>query len=235
MHIRLDESDLPDSGHDSFADLISPAWVEFDLDTWTVGLLFQSRSGRPVLTELRVYPTESHRRPGQRTQNVEGVPEGGLTPRVIKDLPVGRLRNQALQALTDPHHPAWENNWPNRWENWYDVAHYAGIDAGAEPDIPKRQGRPTLSKEQLALVASYYVEALAKGAKTTNHVSARLRQDGEHLSVGAVVGRIHKARVRGFLTEATKTGQKGGMLTAKAQEFLQTIATEGNDTDERKH
>lgn len=226
MHIRLDDSDVPKFGHEAFADSISPVLVEFTFGMWSAELLFKSRNGQPVLTELRVFPTRPQRHSDEKTQGVDEIPEGGLRPRFVKDLAIGGMRDQAIQALTSPQHPIWEGRWPNPAEEWYDIAHYSGIESGALGDIPKKPGRRSLTDEELARVALYYVEALAEGRGTTKHVWNRLGQDGVYLSEGTVSGRIYKARLRGFLTPASTKGQKGGTLTPEAREILQRLRTE---------
>lgn len=225
-HLRLDQSDAPKTGFEAFADSISPVWAEFRIGDWTVALNIQHRGGRPVLTELRAYPAEPDGRPGQWSQNVDNVPDGGLRPDFIKGLKVGSLRDQAFQELVDPSHSVWEDGWPNPAENWYDIAHYAGMEAGAEADVPVRPGRQPLTDEQLALVAKYYVEALREGKSVTNHIRTRLQQHEENVTNATVGGRVSKARHRGFLGSARKGGQKGGSLTPKAREVLARIDEE---------
>jgi hypothetical protein len=226
LHLRLDDSDTPEIGHEAFADWTSPVWAEIQLGDWTVGLNIQNRNGRPVLTELRAYPTEPDQRPGQWSRNVDSVPDGGLRPDFIKGLKVGSMRDQAFQALIDPSHPLWDDGWPNPAENHYDTAHYAGIETGAEADVPTRPGRQPLTDEQMAFVAKYYVEAIRGGKSVTDHIKTQLQQHEEYVSDATVAGRVSKARRRGFLSDAQKGGQKGGHLTPKAREVLARLSEE---------
>jgi hypothetical protein len=231
MSLRLDESELPDLGHDSFDPSPVPIWAEFNDGSWRIGLRFQSRNGQPVLTEVRIFPAESDSRPGRWSGDVAIIDAGGLRPALVKSLAVGALRNQAIQRLTDPGDSFWVNDWPVPAENWFDVAFYAGIEAHAAADVPERPGRKPLSDKQLALVARYYTQAMQSGAKSSHkYVREQMEQrHGEYLSATTISGRIHKARERGFLTPVEKKGMKGGSLTKRARDVLQKIDDEQGD------
>jgi len=214
MRLRLEEPDLPVSGHDAFDPSSVPVWAEFDMGNWRIGLRFLHRDGQLVLAEVREYPAEQDQRPGQWSASVESVDKGGLRPALVHSLAIGALRDQAIQRLTDPDDPAWESGWPESWENWYDIAHYAGTDAYVEADVPGKPGRQPLSDEKLAEVADHYVTALRIGRPTTKYIQEKM---GPFSSVG---GWVKKARERGFLTAAPNKGQRGGRLTPKAKAVL---------------
>jgi hypothetical protein len=185
-----------------------------------------------VLTEFRVFPATSDAKPGCWFGDVSAVEQGGLRPKLIKDLAIGRLRDQAIQYLTDPADPVWEDNWPNAWENWFDIAGYAGIDAFAEADVPVRPGRRPISNEELALIARYYTQAQRVEARNIHeYIQDQMkRRHDEYMSIGTIAGRIHKARKRGFLTAAKKKGARGGNLTQKSRDLLRRIDKGEEDT-----
>jgi hypothetical protein len=217
MRLRLEEPAVHTSDHDAFDPSPVPVWAEIDFGPWRVGLRLQHRNGQPVLTELRVYTAEPDALPGQWTANVESVPEAGLRPDLVWNLALGGLRDQAIQRLVDPDDPAWEDGWPESWENWYDIAQYAGIDAHADADVPGKPGRQPLSDELLAEVADHYVTALLIGKPTTKYIQEKM---DPYAPVGSWV---RKARERGFLTEAPKQGQRGGRLTPKTRAVLKRM------------
>jgi hypothetical protein len=229
--LRLDESELPDSGYEAFDPSPVPVWAEIDDGSWRIGMRFQARSGQPVLTELRFFPAEPDALPGRWSGDVAAIDAGGLRPDLVHNVAVGALRNEAIQRLTDPDDPFWVNDWPEPQENWFDVAHYAGIEAHAEADVPERPGRQPLSDEQLALVAKYYTQALRdRETNTHEYVHKQMeRHHDEYLSPGSIAGRIYKARRRGFLTAASKKGSRGGNLTQKARDLLRNIDQEQGD------
>lgn len=217
MRLRLEELGTPAPGHDAFDPSPVPVWAETDIGTWRIGLRFLHRNGQPVLTEVRVYPAEPDRLPGQWSASIDAVEAGGLRPDTVKNLAIGRLRDQAIQRLTDPDDPAWDDGWPESWENWYDIAHYAGIDAHAEADVPGRPGRQPLSDELLAEVADHYVTALRLRKSTTKYIQEKM---GPYVPVS---GWVKKARVRGFLTAAPGMGQRGGHRTPKTKTLLKKM------------
>lgn len=229
MNLRLDESDVPESGHGAFDSSPSSVWAEFDIESWRVNLRLQGRNGHPVLSEVRIFPAETDAPPGRWSGDVTSVDAGGLRPDLVKNVAIGALRNQAIQRLTDPDDPSWINGWPNPHENWYDTAFYSGIEANADADVPTRPGRQAISDEELALTARYYTEAQGTAAKSALEYT-RIQMEDRHgvfLSKGTVGGRIHKARRRGFLTPAEKQGKGGGTLTPRARDVLQKIDGEG--------
>ena len=231
MTLRHDESKLPDSEWESYGPSSVPVWAEIDNGSWRIGLRFQVRSRQLVLTEVRVFPAEPDTQPGLWSGDTATVDAGGLRPDLVHSLAVGALRDQAIQRLTDPEDPFWIDDWPIPQENWFDVAYYAGIEAHADADVPGRPGRQPLPDEQLALVAKYYTQAL-RGRVRSAHEYVRdqmSQRHGEYLSAGAIAGRIHKARKRGFLTPAQKKGTRGGSLTKRAKDLLRRIDDEQGD------
>ena len=230
MNLRLDESDVPESGQGAFDSSPTSVWAETDFGSWRVDLRLQHRNGHPVLSEIRVFPAEAGAPPGQWSGDVTNVDEGGLRPALVKNLAVGALRDQAIQRLTDPDDSFWVDGWPIPQENWFDIAHYAGIEAHADADVPVRPGRQPISDEQLAFIARYYTEAQRTGAKAHEYVRSQMEsRHGEFLSAGTIAGRVHKARKRGFLTSTEKQGKRGGSLTQKARDLLRRIDHEGEE------
>ena len=185
-------------------------WVEQPLDPqWVAAFRLVRRGGASTrfrVGELRIFPAEVGRRPGEWSGAWRGIeaeaPRRGLTTKILK-------RAQ-----------------PHLWLQFMEklVPQFRALFPGEEFEPPlvssrsptERRGRPKLSDEFLALVAQQYAEASATGKRP---VEAVAQKHGE--VVAKVRGWIHKARLRGFLTKGAQ-GKTGGQLTSKATFILES-------------
>jgi hypothetical protein len=226
--LHLEEPVEPTKGREAFQfPTDDPMWSIHADDEWTVKLRFVNRDGTPVLSELRIFPTEPDtidtNPPTDWSGDPDAVPGDGLPAAFVKNLALGRVENQVRQALADHHHPAWpgDRQWhedepPDHYLEWLDVTSRTGIDPKRTAS-PQRRGRPALSDEHLAEVALHYTTALAAGIPTTSYVHAQMEHSGENLPVSQWVD---KARKRGYLTQPSKPGRPGGELTGKAKAVI---------------
>jgi hypothetical protein len=204
---------------------------------WVIALRFVVDDGYPVLAELRAFPDEgaSHDQAhGEWSGDASIVPGLGLTASTIKNLSVKTMENQFRAALSNHQNPAWgddqypvlidgepSDNWDgepsDNWMAWSEVTKDLEVDTTDTADRNKR-GRKPHPDEHLAKVAYYYTEALRNGSKVHNTIRAKMRTGKKSPDA---TGLIRKARVRGFLAPAPKTGQKGGTLTPRAIAVLE--------------
>ena len=201
-----------------------PVWVEFVIDEDTsVALRFQDRNGLPVVTEIRVYPDDGDPTPKPGTWSVDSAlaPENGISPTVIHNLALGRLRDQAVTALLQPTQD-WRTSEEDDWEdlaaNWLDISAWASVRQGwRPPQSPSRRGRKlSITDEQLAEVAFHYQAAARKGVGIHRYIQQRMPE------IDTVVGnRISKARDRGMLLGGGgERGLKGGYMSNRAVDLL---------------
>ena len=213
--IRADDTKfVPKSGWDEFAPPPSPVWADFNEPPWRISMRFVEKAGVPTLGELHIYPIDEAATEGEWSDDPSLVPDGGLPPTLLRKFPLGRSRDTAVMQLTDPGHPAWDDGWPDPYDNWYDVAGQAGFTSR-----PRGRGRTPLTERQLALVALAYVDAVNMGRTIAAHVVERLEAAGETVTYTTATSRIVKARQRGFLEDAP-SGHRGGGLTDKAKQVL---------------
>jgi hypothetical protein len=205
------------------ASVFEGSWAIVDDGPWSVALRFRTRNNRPVLAEVRVYPTEAGHSPGFWSNSVTAVPDGGLPAKLLKDLALGRLRNQALALMADPHDVTWGED----AYDYYEAVIAAGVSVDQGEEAP-RPGRRPLSPEKLALTSYYYVESLRLGIGSIHReISKRLPKHSHQIpdwegtpSETTIRSWIYKARERGFLREAPEPGGKGGSLTRRALAVL---------------
>lgn len=227
----LDEPDQPQTGRASFTFPTGiPVWSIGTIDEWTIALMFISRDGVPILSELRVFPTES-KSPGGPTPTewsgeVDAVPGNGIPATLVKNIALGRIENQIRQAFADHDHPEWpgSRDWyegepPDHYLEWLSTMTRTSINPKRTAS-PHQPGRPQLSDEHLATVALHYTFALAKGIPITSHIQEQMQEGSEHLPITSWVD---KARRREFLTRPPKPGRPGGDLTDKARAVLERL------------
>lgn len=226
--LHLEEPDRPTTGRAAFTYPTGLAvWSTGTIDEWTLALRFVSRDGVPILSELRILPTESDgistNTPPAWTGTPDAVPGNGLPAAFVKNLALGRIEGQVRQALADHSDPMWpgdrnsyDNEPPDHYMEWLEVTSRSSVDPKRTPS-PQRPGRPALTDEHLAAVALHYTTALAAGAPTTAHVMTQMQEGDEHLPIASWVD---KARKRGFLTPSPKPGRPGGELTKKARTLI---------------
>lgn len=217
IRLHLDEAHVPATGRAAFSPPPQPLWAEHESDGLVTALRFHSRHGEPVLSELRVFPAEDDRFPGEWSDDAASVPLGGLNATQIHNTPIAKLRDAAIALMSDPNHPVWEQAGFERWEQWWDTVAAAGIEAERAQPKPRGGGRPPYPDRHFAEVALHYVTAARKGVRTHEYIRKQMAGHGKYPPIGAWVS---EARKRGFLTPTTQQGRIGGTLTSKARAVL---------------
>ena len=199
------------------------AWVEYDLNDWTVALrLTTTKDGMTIVSELRCFPrprAEPTRKLGQWKADTEGwgVWAGemlGLTGGITSSL-LRKIRLDAAVATADDFQVAMRQRQTKHEHNGgaSDTDRW-GVDA-ALPETSRRERRTGLTDLQFARLAKYYVERIKKGSPRPVRDLAESRNE----DIERARDLIHKARIYGFLAK-TVQGVKGGALTTKSIELL---------------
>jgi hypothetical protein len=192
---------------------------------WTVESQLAVQDGRVVIAEVRVSPARWQTDPAQSGEQAglaAYVPPGGLTSRLLRQVPVGayvdlwgatlhpREPEEAAVAadvrrLLAWHDPALGNS---RWRS----------RPPARPPGAKRPGRRPLADDVLVEAAAAYIAARKGGsrrpvpdaARALNMTEARMRD------------LVYRARRRRLLSEA-RQGRGGGDLTPEGRKLLRMV------------
>ncbi len=215
---------------------VQTAWTSRALDDeWTVAYRLVPQDGRPIVAEVRIFPTEPAVPGwprGEWSAQLKGVeakaPPGGLTARKLRTVGLKADVLAAEKVL----------NWIGSEEYRDKYIHDVGRDPGPGPFAPggyveqlgftrprrtrhagsrerSKPGRKPTPPTVLALIARDYVKALSTGRPIAHIAQQRgwLRSQ--------VRSYVNRARVRGFLFPAKiKQGQAAGQLTTLALEVL---------------
>ena len=178
-------------------------WVEIPTaGRWMIAFRLVNQQGQPVIGEVRVFPDEPGKRPAGRWSGEYGVtarvPPGGVTARVLRTIRIETFKT-LLRTIV--------RKWGKALGD-YDL----GFTAAPSPVTRGRKGRPDIV---LARMAAVYAASYLAGRPTIPAVARRFR-----LSPSKARDAVYRARVRGFLSPATKQGKGGGLLTPLAQEIL---------------
>jgi len=180
-------------------------WVEMPMASrWLVAFRLANQRGQPVIAEVRVFPAEPGKRTAGRWSGEYGgtarVPPGGITARLLRTIRTQTFKKMLRTIMT-------------RWEK-----ELGALDLGfIPPMIPPltNRGRKGRSDAALARIAAVYEGAYVAGTPPVQAVAKALR-----LSLTQARDAIHRARVRGLLSSATKQGKVGGRLTPTARALL---------------
>jgi hypothetical protein len=209
---------------------------------WTVALRVRpSSQGVPVITELRLFPSETwpDRPAGTWSGEYRGIeaecPAGGVTARLVHSLKVGLLYRQerdllarlrraerspddhaAHTALVQRMLPGAEIPAPDSAERFFDEA--IGKRVGVPSSSPSGRKRgPKGRPERFYLeLAEQYANLWANGSRRPTADLARLRR----CSLATMRDQIHTARERKLLTG--QWGRPGGRLTPHATDLLRS-------------
>ena len=231
LHFHLQDTDIADSGRASLSPPPQPVWAEHESDGLIYSLRFLTRDRRPVLSDVRVRPAAAQGQPWEFINDPGTVPGGGLNVTAIHNTGWGPIRDAALHAMSDPAHAVWEQAGFERWEQWYDVVGWTGIDR-EETVPPTRGGRRPLADEHWAEVALHYVTAIERGSPAHEYIRQQMAQDDKELRL-PTGNWVAEARKRGFLTPADRKGRRGGALTKKAREVLIQMGLLPGDTPDK--
>lgn len=195
-----------------------PIWAEFRSEEMVIALRLQAnREEEPVLTELRIFPWHDEADRDAGSWNLDPSLTSGISPGFVKDIPLGRLRDQALAALADPNDDIWPGDADDKLGEWSEVTGRASVRAHRQSEPKKRAGRkPTTTDLELAHISYWYLRALIEGEPVHAYI---VRKMGIERSL--VGTRIHQARNRGFLVRGSgERGRKGGTVSEKALQVL---------------
>lgn len=205
-------------------------WVLANIDEdWRADFRLCVQGDRLVVAEVRLYPriTEDGKQAdfgissgwndgdtagapwsaGEAAGIEAKAPEGGVTARLLRQVPVHI--HETLATFADA---------VGRGPRIPDAYLAAGPLTAAKLNGEKkpRQGRPPVPDARLLKVATIYADAVASG-KPVQAVAAELKMSGSKAR-----DLVHRARQRGFLTQATP-GRASGQLTPKATALLRKI------------
>jgi len=198
-------------------------WFETSIaPRWIVAFRLANQRGQPVIAEMRVFPDEPdeqhpRRAPGRWSGEygaVATVPPGGLGARVLR-----KIRTQAFKAdlrkimtrkITGHKAKKSEGKWGE--EEWESV--FPGVPLSMVPPQATR-GRKGRSDRELARIAAAYERAYLDNRPATAAVAK-----AAGLTLTKARDAVSRARVRGLLSEASKQGKGGGLLTSLAREIL---------------
>ena len=192
----------------------------FDHGEWTCECTVAiGENGEPIIKDLRISP-----------QKGVGVPRGGLTTRMLREIRLGEhravLTSEFKRMATGgipreerttavPAAPGRTGGTRIRQGPEYldrDIAEGLGLTE-SRVKRPGRRGRPDRFYAELA---REYVELLNGGSQRPTAKLAAAR----NYSAAHVRDAVHEARERGLLTRPATRGRAGGDLTAKAKAML---------------
>jgi hypothetical protein len=189
-------------------------WLEQSIDSnWTACFRLAIQNGQPIISELRVFPTEHDPESGfdagewrvEQEGPLAPVPEGGIGSQLVRRIPFA-----ALDSLPDI--VGWvASNSPSSMPTLAEV----GLEVGVRTKRPGPKGH---SDTDLALMAFRYWKLVMSGDTRPNK---RLAAE-DNVSSDAIRDRIQAARDRGLLTHPSKPGKPGGRLTPRAVELVRT-------------
>jgi len=196
------------------------AWYEIAVnESWTACFRLTIQHGRPVVSELRVIPTEDRNDPGVNLQPGEWsaewlgpdaqVPDGGLTGTLLRKVPFA-----ALSAVPDV--VAWiRTHYPEDW-TWLSGSAFSDDDLSRSHPGPRG---PT--DEELVEHAVEYLELVGKGVHNPHTILARRH---EALTPDHSRHLINTAIRRGLKSSPVplggRGGRPGGSLLPKGEEVL---------------
>lgn len=202
---------------------IREAWVEVPLaDGWVAAYRVQVKSGRPVVSEVRVIPDEGDRTlHGEWSHEPRSVPAEGVPGSALRKVRVG----DAIRLFKDLER-RWEMEFGS--EMTERIFHRHGVRPRAE--VGRRPGRAGRSDEFYVRWAEAYIDLLAKGSRSpikdlAAHPPVKIEgfgtsQQGD--AQAAVRAIIQEARRRDLLSKPPR-GKAGGDLTQAGLELLEAL------------
>jgi hypothetical protein len=194
-------------------------WLEVPMGRWMAAYRLTEQQGQPVISELRIFPFQEKRwvkRPGGRWSGMYGdcvhIPGGGITARLIRQIKLTEFRKVLCEIL-------------DRWKHL--APHGIPVSPSASPSKPHR-GRKGRSDIELARIASIYEGAYLARRAAISAVARAL-----NVSLSKARDAVHRARIRGILSAATKQGRGGGTVTPLGRQLLKK-QTKGGRTHGKK-
>jgi hypothetical protein len=216
--------------------LVDNLWIERDLGGgWVAAYRIGAASGSPVVAEVRVFPNEPDRQPGEWSAEWHGVhaalPVGGLTGRVLKrvtlrtDLLLGKRAIKFVHVRLGGR--------PSRASRVTEVLREFGITKLRTPKPEPREGaarggRPRKydDRELAHIIALCEAEQEAKHRNYLVRVARRL---GKEVSSANVRDIVNSAKKRDIAWGSGKRGQPGVGLTEYGRGLLSRKHTKRGD------
>ena len=211
---------------------VESVWLEAPLgDDWCVALQLAVQDGRPVVSELRIFPAE---RPPQLV-HVGGMVQGfqyasgewnGKWLGIHAKVPKRGLSSTIVRRARIPLHAEFfedirqelTSSGQDFFADDFGFPTAGGVAARKRTPTKDTPGRPALPLEALLPIAQDYATAVAAGSRRPLQDLARMRGQ----NVEEIRRRVHQARRRGLLTP-THPGSASGSLTPKACQLLQQL------------
>ena len=203
-----------------YREVVVPSrFMEMPMDTapeWTCACRLGVQDGRVVITELRIFPTETWKGREKGTWSGEwsptaAVPRGGIRSRMLR-LRLGQVEAETRAFLT------WAAKQPGgstvfevqRWLG--EPLRHRGDD---RPPRQRRERRPPPDDLYLATIAAQYeVFCLTDPRQPVQALAKKLDRDRRE-----VTQLVYLARQRKILPKSSK-GKSGGRLTAYGRRLL---------------
>ncbi len=202
---------------------VQDAWYEIPVDeNWTASFRLATQAGRPVVGELRIFPTNERNEPGvdynpgewdaEYLGSEAPVPVGGLKATKVRKAPFRALDSIAeivgwVRSSNDPH------------GNEHLSAHGFIDDEGSR----RKRGPKGPSNEELVSYALEYLDLAAQGVRNPHTVLS----DQHNHSTDHSVHLITTARERSLLSSPVgldgKGGRAGGHLLERGEAVRDAI------------
>lgn len=182
-----------------------------DHPKWTAAYRLVPQSGSPIIAEMRLYPTGRTPPEDSRYETMPAsVPKGGITRRLVREVPVGQHLVLADEILADLRRaPGWASELPPR----------RGFRRPAK--VRGRQRAADTRDQRLAEVAAIYDDAVTSGKRPIPIVAQAFEVSASRASM-----LVTEARKEGMLSE-TRRGVAGGLMTQKARDVRAPSTKEG--------
>jgi hypothetical protein len=177
------------------------AVVEQDYRHWLVRWVLAEQNGAPVVRRLDVEAR------GRQT------PPGGITADLLRELsPTSVTASAALEPQDGDDFLALLSRWARQ-----------EVAAQDQPEGARPRGRPPLSDAHLAAVSIAYLQELPRGRGLLERLEQRFDR-----RPATMRDQVHIARKRGFLTDNTSQGKKGGAPGPALLAFLHAAKEESS-------
>ncbi len=200
---------------------VQDAWYEIDIeDLWTACFRLAVQHGRPVSSEIRIFPKEDRRepgvdyKPGDWSVECDGpeavVPLGGLTATVLRKVPFEALSavSEIIEWIRIGHSRDWE---------WLTPSGLANEDLKQRRPGPKG---PT--DEELVEYAVEYLD-LAKVVQNPHTILERRHDYSVHRSKHLIKTARERSLLSSPVTPGSHGGRAGGSLLPRGEEVLRRL------------
>ena len=203
-------------------------WIEADLSGgWRVAYRLAAQNGRPIVSEVRVYPAEGGAQAGGWSGEELGmeattVPSGGLTATLLREVRLGAHLLEGKRALE------WAKTKTRARDRdvslvtvWLRRLGLKSLRPPEKKPGPGRLGRP---HHEVAQVARDYARAVSRDSR---HPIQDVHATHDHLSLDQLRDVVRRARQLRYLTPSAGRGRMGGVLTKAGRDALRFKQTRG--------